>query len=76
MLTGNSFGLRNAILDHLIGAPAYDWLGFEAAKFDERETSLRQAGAASPVARPSGGPSLPLDRYVGLYRDLGTATLK
>ncbi|SOB79159.1 CubicO group peptidase, beta-lactamase class C family [Sphingomonas guangdongensis] len=65
----NSFGLRNAILDHLIGTPPYDWLEFEVAKFDEREASLRIAGASSPLARPAGSPSLPLDTYVGRYRD-------
>ncbi len=61
--------LRNAILDHLLGAPAFDWV--EACrKASARDEAEAIAHADHDVTTPpAGGPSLPLDAYVGRYRD-------
>lgn len=63
-------GLRYALADHLLGAPAFDWVGFALKARDESEAEVRKAVAATGgFVAPAGGPSLPLDRYVGRYRD-------
>jgi CubicO group peptidase (beta-lactamase class C family) len=67
---GVSGGIRNAILDHLLGTtPAYDWVASAVA----RTTMARENAAASMAAQnatpPEGKPSLPLASYAGRYRD-------
>jgi CubicO group peptidase (beta-lactamase class C family) len=68
---GVSGGIRNAILDHLLGVtPGYDWVASYVAR-----TKLAQENAAAAMATgesakpPAGKPSLPLASYVGRYRD-------
>jgi hypothetical protein len=64
-----SLMLRNAILDHLLGAPATDWVAIGLAQV-AREQAALMAGADHSIGKaPLGGPSLPLDAYVGRYRD-------
>lgn len=66
-----SGGIRNAILDHLLGVtPAYDWVASYVAR-----NKLAQENAVAAIAeggearRPGGKPSLPLAAYTGRYRD-------
>ena len=64
-----SVAIRNAILDMMIGAPAFDWV----AAWSKHVTmvtkeALARAGAELTQA-PPGGPSLALSAYVGRYRD-------
>jgi CubicO group peptidase (beta-lactamase class C family) len=64
-----SAAIRNALLDRLIDAPAFDWV----ANFRDR-TKAGQAEALASVAggvntAPAGTPSLPLAAYAGRYRD-------
>jgi CubicO group peptidase (beta-lactamase class C family) len=62
-------GLRNAVVDHLIGAPAYDWVASTRTRIDrQRNEALTSAGGDFNRA-PPGGPSLPLAAYAGRYRD-------
>jgi len=62
-------GLRNAIVDHLIGAPAFDWVGSTRTRIErQRAEALALAGGDFNRA-PPGGPSLPLASYAGRYRD-------
>lgn len=65
---GVSGGIRNAILDELLGiSPAFDWVGSYVARDRlARENLVTQGGAERA---PGGGPSLPLVEYVGRYRD-------
>jgi CubicO group peptidase (beta-lactamase class C family) len=61
--------LRYAILDHLLDAPAYDWIGKAKAKAAEEKAQVTALLGQGDFAPPPGGPSLALDRYVGRYRD-------
>lgn len=62
--------ITNHVIDHYLGADGVDYL---AAYGRVRATSrqlLAQAGAQASAARDSAsGPSLPLARYAGAYRD-------
>ncbi|MDT8758489.1 serine hydrolase [Sphingomonas psychrotolerans] len=64
-----SSAIRNAILDRLIDAPAFDWV----AAYGARSRAQQQEALASVEGgidkAPAGGPSLPLASYVGRYRD-------
>ncbi|QDX26793.1 serine hydrolase [Sphingomonas suaedae] len=64
-----SGGIRNAILDHLLGAPAYDWVGSYVARNKLAAESMAAAMGDGDANRPKGGPSLPLAAYAGRYRD-------
>ena len=66
---GSSNALRNAILDILIDAPTFDWLGFYASNEAKSQKAALDALGASLTSPPEGAPSLPLDAYTGLYRD-------
>jgi CubicO group peptidase (beta-lactamase class C family) len=58
------------ILDHYLGAPAFDWIdGFErvAARREATDAAAERDAAASRDT--SSRPSLPLARYAGTYRD-------
>lgn len=62
-------GLMYELLDHYLGQPAQDWPArFRAVKAKKVADGLAafKAGAASPAGS---GPSLPLARYAGTYRD-------
>jgi len=63
------FALRSALLDHLLGAPAYNWDAWARTSMDKEAAEVRKLIGNGDFAAPPGGPSLPLDRYVGSYRD-------
>jgi CubicO group peptidase (beta-lactamase class C family) len=66
---GVSQGIRNAILDALTGAPAFDWVGAYVARTKRgQQAALEQVKGGIDTA-PEGGPSLPLKAYAGRYRD-------
>jgi CubicO group peptidase (beta-lactamase class C family) len=57
-------------LDHYLGAPAFDWIDGYTKTRARAEAAVTQAegrGAASRDA--ASGPSLPLPKYAGTYRD-------
>ncbi len=64
-----SGGIRNAILDHLLGVPAYDWVANYVARNKLATESAVAALGDGDAQRPAGGPSLPLAAYAGRYRD-------
>jgi CubicO group peptidase (beta-lactamase class C family) len=62
-------GLRNALLDHLLGVSGFDWIAATRQNLNQnREEVLKVAGQGDFVA-PPGGPTLPLAGYAGRYRD-------
>lgn len=61
--------LRFALLDHLIAAPPFDWVAYTRKSLDKNEAEARKLAASGDVKGPPGGPSLPLARYAGRYRD-------
>ena len=63
------FGLRSALLDHLIGAPAFDWVASTRKRMKDAEEEVRKVAGGGDFAAPPGGPSLPLALYAGRYRD-------
>ncbi|WP_421848400.1 serine hydrolase [Novosphingobium sp.] len=64
-----SVGLRNALLDRLIGAPAADWLALASKRRETTEQdALKDWKGGGPI-KPEGAPSLPLSAYAGRYRD-------
>jgi CubicO group peptidase (beta-lactamase class C family) len=64
-----SGGIRNALLDALIGAPAFDWVGSYVARTKKgQEDALAEVSGGIDKA-PPGAPSLPLKAYAGRYRD-------
>lgn len=62
-------GLRNSLLDYLIGAPSYDWLAAMQRRRAKREADALKEVPATGPRKPLGGPSLPLGAYAGRYRD-------
>lgn len=66
---GVSGGIRNAILDHLLGAPAFDWVGSYVARNKTAQDEAIAGLAAGEAKPPEGAPSLPLAAYAGRYRD-------
>ncbi|WP_083942981.1 serine hydrolase [Sphingomonas soli] len=66
---GVSAGIRNALLDLCVGAPAFDWVAALQARVKAgNEAALKELGGGLETP-PPGGPSLPLDAYAGRYRD-------
>lgn len=61
--------LRYALLDHLAGAPPLDWVAVTRKAVDKSQAEARELVASGDVKPPPGGPSLPLARYAGRYRD-------
>lgn len=63
------YGLMYELLDHYLGLPKRDWAtpfgGFKRDRIAAAEKLVAEA-QAKPAAI---GPSLPLDRYAGTYRD-------
>ncbi|HET6616874.1 MAG TPA: serine hydrolase [Gemmatimonadota bacterium] len=59
------------VLDHYLGVdPAFDWLGgwrALVARIDSMNAA--EVGAAAVARDSTAGPSLPLERYAGTYRD-------
>ncbi len=64
-----SGGIRNALLDHLLGVPAYDWVANYVARSKLAREDAVAAMGDGDAKRPEGGPSLPLAAYAGRYRD-------
>ncbi len=58
------------ILDHYLGAPAFDWLGGYAAVKARGDSVVAAVDARTAAERDAASrPSLALDRYAGTYRD-------
>ncbi|UIJ46113.1 serine hydrolase [Sphingomonas cannabina] len=65
-----SIAIRNAMLDHVMGAPAFDWSAAYAKRIEASQAAaLKELGAGGVDTPPAGGPSLPLAAYAGRYRD-------
>jgi CubicO group peptidase (beta-lactamase class C family) len=62
-------GLRNALLDHLVGAPAFDWVAATRKRMADDEAEVRKLAGSGDFAAPPGGPTLPLNAFAGRYRD-------
>lgn len=66
---GVSSGIRNALLDQIVGAPAFDWVAAMQTRVkQQQDQALAELGGSSETA-PAGGLSLPLSAYAGRYRD-------
>lgn len=61
-------GLRNVLLDRLMGA-SFDWLAYWKARDEKDKAQVLADLRAAETGLPPGGPSLPLDAYAGVYRD-------
>jgi CubicO group peptidase (beta-lactamase class C family) len=61
--------LALALLDRLIGAPPFDWLGTTKVRIERDNREALATLGSKLTQRPPGGPTLPLDRYAGTYRD-------
>ncbi len=61
--------LRYALLDHLVGAPPVDWVSLTQKSIENFQAEARKLAAQGNVQPPAGGPTLPLGRYAGRYRD-------
>jgi hypothetical protein len=58
------------IVDHYLGAPAYDWLGaWRTLKARGDSASAAREAEAASARDFTAGPSLPLAEYAGTYRD-------
>jgi len=67
---GVSSGIRNALLDRILGAPAFDWVAAMQARVKtQQDAALAELGSGGVDRAPAGGPSLPLSAYAGRYRD-------
>jgi len=66
---GTSGGIRNAILDALTDAPAFDWVGAYVARTKRGQAAALESIRGGIDTAPAGGPSLPLKAYAGRYRD-------
>jgi CubicO group peptidase (beta-lactamase class C family) len=62
-------GLRYAIMDMLLDAPAHDWFAATLAARTAQQAQVTALLGNGDFRAPAGRPSLPLDRYVGRYRD-------
>jgi CubicO group peptidase (beta-lactamase class C family) len=62
-------GLRNALLDYLLGTGGTDWIAVTRRQMAAEEDKARSRITGGDFAIPAGGPSLPLDHYAGRYRD-------
>jgi CubicO group peptidase (beta-lactamase class C family) len=62
--------LAYTVLDHYLDVPPKDW-GSAISKVDKRHTEEAEKTVAAAASKrdPSSKPSLPLDSYVGRYRD-------
>jgi len=62
--------ITNRILDHYLGAPAFDWLGALKTVSARGDSALAAFERRTQAGRdPNGRPSLPLGRYAGTYQD-------
>ena len=63
------YGLMYELLDHYLGLPKRDWATPFGAFKRERIEAAAKLVAQAQAAPAEVGPSLPLDRYTGTYRD-------
>lgn len=66
---GSVGGLRNAVVDHLLGETGFDWLPATRGRIAAGEADALAAAGGDFNRAPPGGPSLPLSAYAGRYRD-------
>ena len=64
-----SSAIRNAILDRLIDAPAFDWVSAYRTRMKKGEDEALASVEGGVDKAPAGAPSLPLKAYAGRYRD-------
>ncbi|MEP9359266.1 serine hydrolase [Sphingomonas sp. KR3-1] len=64
-----SSAIRNAILDRLIDAPAFDWVGSYRTRMKAGADDALASVEGGVDKAPAGTPSLPLAAYAGRYRD-------
>ena len=62
-------GLTYELLDHYLGRPHVDWVGRYKTLLNTMLSNAKKAVEATAAAPAKVGPSLPLDRYAGQYRD-------
>ncbi|MGN6092457.1 MAG: serine hydrolase [Luteibacter jiangsuensis] len=75
---GTLFSLREHLLDTYLGLDSPDWIGTYKQFLDKSHADAAAAlKKREAETHPERGPSLAVDRYVGVYRDpwYGTATL-
>ena len=70
-------GLRNALLDLVMGVTTTDWVRVTRGLIATQEADAIKTMGGGPPTAPPGGPSLPLPAYQGRYRDpwFGGATV-
>ncbi|MET0307544.1 MAG: serine hydrolase [Sphingomonas sp.] len=66
---GVSSAIRNAILDRLIDAPAFDWVASYGARVKKGQEEALASVEGGVDKAPAGTASLPLKAYAGRYRD-------
>ncbi len=64
-----SSAIRNAILDRLIDAPAFDWVSAYRTRMKNAQDEALASVEGGIDKAPPGSPSLPLAAYEGRYRD-------
>lgn len=64
-----STGLRNALLDRLVGVSETDWLALTTTRRDTQFAEALKDSQGGAPQKPDGAPSLPLAAYAGRYRD-------
>jgi len=71
MESGAAFeALTWTVIDHYLGAPAFDWIAAYEALEARAAAAMRDREAATTATRDTTSrPSLPLERYVATYRD-------
>ncbi|MGK6319280.1 serine hydrolase [Sphingomonas sp. DT-204] len=62
-------GVAHMLVDHYLGVPDQNWPSRFAAFMEQRIAGGKAALSAAKAAPAKVGPSLPLDRYAGTYRD-------
>lgn len=62
-------GVAHLLVDHYLGLPDQDWPARFGEFMDKRVAGGKAALAAVKAAPAKVGPSLPLERYAGTYRD-------
>jgi len=67
---GNALrAIRNTLLDRILGHSDFDWLDNALGRMDGQNAGMKRAAAGIAAHRPSAAPSLPMEAYVGNYRD-------
>jgi CubicO group peptidase (beta-lactamase class C family) len=65
-----NLALSNMLIDHILGLPHRDWNAYYLSIQNKEEQQLKERAQALRVARKAGSkPTLPLQAYVGDYRE-------